>query len=1641
MKMRNFFRRHAVFFSVLGASALASVIALMSVKGIVTNVDSLAPTYSYGQTPQSFASSIFGDAELEYSKADEDVWSKIVPTTVGKYKMRAVGKNGFGGTYYSEVQYFEITPIEATVEFPTKTWQYGETPSIEAKGLIPGDRCTSYEIVYDSYEDLTPKATITNVRFSNSQGIDVTENYSVQALPVDITWTARPLIVSGTDYSGVYNGKEHTSEGYEINPNTSLAEGDKIQVAYNKTVIEETGSISSVKVFHGKTDVTALYNLTIHPGTIHVDPLSASIASPDYSKVYDGKSVEKEKLENYEIVGVLKEDESNIEITPSHEEEIIEVGTYPNDFTYNFPLNADNRYVVQTTKGSISVTKRPLAIDIKPQYQYNGDFFQQRLAETDFSVTNPATEENPDQGLAEGHVLQVEVDIESVLNGFNQIAQKPIFTVNVLNGSGEDVTSNYAITTNQDSARYSQAECFVTSPEKTVVYDGNSHGFDIAIEGLLGNDKVILQDKQEPSNTYLFGNIAEATELSSLVRFVEAGQWNFAKYYQIKMIGTETETGMEDRSIYYRSVLDTEVFEIRKRPLIIDLTKAVWIYEGTRFSGHLTPEQYEIMNPASEEKPNQGLLEGHSLDIEVQNIYSDPQFTASVSYVTEEGEKVYVTSNYEIQLQNETLAKFSQAKLIQNLNGDAEVIYDGKKHGFTHAIDGLQGGDEVVYAEGKSPEELVYTKPGTYEIQPQIASILCSTDEDETKKDRTEYYEFEPISKTLTIQKRRLKVRYVWSGSYSGSYWSGETLSLGVNFFAEGYEDDLFHTGLAEGDVITATMAASPDPYLQSSKPKIDLTIENSDGIDVSSCYEIAEDSTEITVNKAGPLTVSYDTTATYDGTEKRCTITVSGVHSNDTVEFAPLVDNMAARNGFSSNPSPGEFKFSFDVATDWKSSGYEIAPRFQITHLGADGTPVSANGYYPSSIVVNGETTTATVASDFISLDHFTFKIAKRNVDVTLYTYGSEENHFSNPTIFAADGLASTDAVLTSSKKNAEGMIEYDFAIVRKSDNKTVVNDNYVIHSNKPIVDAPIALQMSILDEDEGKRNVNVDEAKNSRSYTVTYDGRKHGPTGVDVSGVPVGCDAEVHFKDESTPSINQQIVPGTYTYRAAVDQITSESAQNSDVTHYFSYSEPTLTFTIEKKKVEIDIHGNRKYDGSLFSETALSSDEYSLNTPLPDPDAGSLSITPIDSTIFEEGVEPRYRVRIWNTELRAWVFDEEVSCDGSTYTSSCYELTFTGGIEFQKAAGSLTYTGPTEKEYDGDTSLPDKHWGLSTENGTPNKVEYEYLDGNGDVMKEFPVTPSEEAYQYSVKVVTIVDGSGEDRTKYYDVEPSSGSMKINKRQSTLIISTVHDLFIGVDSSILDAVIHVDVSNLPAGYKYNDRDLAFKDMPTVPGVYEFKDYYLGGLKIANANNKDVTAFFDIAVEGTFVVHDLPTFDINFQAGSFVFTGSSNQYNLKDLGFTFSSSDTSYSYTITLKGTVEILQQGENTYSVENYELTIRREDGKPVPVNLGGNVTVNGISVFASGIVEDTIPLPNLTLPLEDQEVSWKMSPITKKFGKGAGEITVKLTPKNTSLTFTEPGSFPITQDLYNVEITGKMKDFYHITILPGEAKVLDYR
>ncbi|MDY6093932.1 MAG: hypothetical protein SPI58_02680, partial [Candidatus Enteromonas sp.] len=209
------------------------------------------------------------------------------------------------------------------------------------------------------------------------------------------------------------------------------------------------------------------------------------------------------------------------------------------------------------------------------------------------------------------------------------------------------------------------------------------------------------------------------------------------------------------------------------------------------------------------------------------------------------------------------------------------------------------------------------------------------------------------------------------------------------------------------------------------------------------------------------------------------------------------------------------------------------------------------------------------------------------------------------------------------------------------------------------------------------------------------------------------------------------------------------------------------------------------------------------------------------------------------------------------------------------------------------------------------------------------------------------------------------------------------------------------------------------------------------------AKNKDVTAFFDIAVEGTFVVHDLPTFDIDFQAGSFVFTGSStsNQYNLEHLSYTFSSSDASYSYTITLKGTVEILQQGENTYSVENYELTIQRGDGQEVPVNLGANVTVNGISVIASGTEKVTISLPSPTLPLEDQSVSWKMDTITKSFGAGDGLITVKLTPKNSYLTFTEPGSFVITQDLYNVEIIGKMKDFYHITILPGEASVLDYR
>ena len=108
----------------------AAVIALMATRGMVLNDLVLSRTqYEYG-SPLGYSATFFmSQTGYEFCSIDGDEWEREVPTTVGKYKIRAFAKKT-GGISYSAEKTFEITKTALSVEIEENSLTYGSKPTV-----------------------------------------------------------------------------------------------------------------------------------------------------------------------------------------------------------------------------------------------------------------------------------------------------------------------------------------------------------------------------------------------------------------------------------------------------------------------------------------------------------------------------------------------------------------------------------------------------------------------------------------------------------------------------------------------------------------------------------------------------------------------------------------------------------------------------------------------------------------------------------------------------------------------------------------------------------------------------------------------------------------------------------------------------------------------------------------------------------------------------------------------------------------------------------------------------------------------------------------------------------------------------------------------------------------------------------------------------------------------------------------------------------------------------------------------------------------------------------------------------------------------------------------------------------------------
>ena len=302
--------------------------------------------------------------------------------------------------------------------------------------LVHGELKSGHTIVPAfSGSQLAPgqSANQVTVRIVDGNNTDVTGEYSIEYLSGTLSVYSTKLHIVASDLSKTYDGTPLTPTGNEwMLESGALMLGHQIQATFSASLTEVgtcESPISALITDEAGNDVTGLYEIQYTAGTLKVNPRPITLSSPSESKVYDGLPFVRDHVEL--IGGSLLEGH---ELRYTFPESIKTVGTAENSFNVSVVdangADVTHCYSVSTECGQLTIDPLEIVVEsASVKKKYDGA----ELTASTAQITMGA--------LIEGHTLSV-----NVTGSQTEIGSSPnIFTVDILDGNGVSVISNYRV--------------------------------------------------------------------------------------------------------------------------------------------------------------------------------------------------------------------------------------------------------------------------------------------------------------------------------------------------------------------------------------------------------------------------------------------------------------------------------------------------------------------------------------------------------------------------------------------------------------------------------------------------------------------------------------------------------------------------------------------------------------------------------------------------------------------------------------------------------------------------------------------------------------------------------------------------------------------------------------------------------------------------------------------------------------------------------------------------------------------------------------------------------------------------------------------------------------------------------------------
>lgn len=680
-------------------------------------------------------------------------------------------------------------------------------------------------------------------------------NYDVSYEYGELDVARRPFVITSASLpTTYYDGKEHRLENYEITPSDgfdfALVENHKETVEFLPNsyvaVAADDGNnkpnlFNVVMITDTVTgeDVTGNYAPTQIYGLLRLEKRPIIFMSGDVNTIYDG-----EYHENHDCYGlVLDIDPSlpgaSLGLAEGHTPNVgffgagIDAGEWDNNYSVYGIFDENGNDVFENylfngkMYGKIIIEPRPITLISKDDTKM---YDATPLENTEYSVGGMGLVKDDRLSYSNNATI---TDVLLDANG-NVIGIENSFEFGIVGGRG--LASNYIVTdTDFGTLTVTKRPITLTSQDASQVYNGSYLYNDSLIvggEGLVGGDWVKCVDYTMITDVVLDGN-------GQLAGVINAFGFELYK-----------SNGLSSNHNYEVTKNEIGRLTVTKRPATVYINSISREYNGLP----LTPNGFEYTSQSG----TIGILDIHTVSIplsgSITKVGSIPvSYGAPTVYITEDGEIVDKSHNYDITVVNGTLT-VTKRKIVLNARVEeqeytGEVIYptftnDNVAYAFDSNEMGLGFGDSitVIFAEGQR------TELGTSRVKIKNPNGWTMTNGD--GEDVTFCYDVVYVNDgSLTVIPRKI---FITLHGNSKEYYDG-ALITNDGYTVENFLYNIGHT------IDLATSGSQTDYGFSYAKViESSIVIKDKNGNDARKYYElIGTEDGKLVVEKKRPVTVT----------------------------------------------------------------------------------------------------------------------------------------------------------------------------------------------------------------------------------------------------------------------------------------------------------------------------------------------------------------------------------------------------------------------------------------------------------------------------------------------------------------------------------------------------------------------------------------------------------------------------------------------------------------------------------------------------------------------------------------------------------------------------------------------------------------